>query len=83
MTPDARKYNPDPAHARTLIERIQATGKPQRWIAEGLGISERRVRYLIAGSRIVNGETLAVAMSYTEQLALECLADAAEVAALD
>jgi hypothetical protein len=82
-TPDARKYNPDPANARALIERIQAVGKSQRWIADRLGVGDRRIRYLIAGERIVNGQTLEVKMSYAEQFALECLADAAEVMSLD
>jgi hypothetical protein len=84
MLPDAgTHYNPDPANARGLIERIQAAGKSQRWIAERLGVTDRRIRYLIAGERIVNGDTLAVTMSYTEQFALECLADAADVLRLE
>jgi hypothetical protein len=83
MTPDSRKYNAAPENARALIERIQAVGKSQRWIAERIGVSDRRIRYLIAGERIANGQTLAVEMSYTEQFALEALAEAAEVMSLD
>jgi hypothetical protein len=72
MTPDARKHTPNPEVARALYERI---GKSQKWIAERIGISERRFRYLIAGSREVEGKTVAVLLTYPEQFALECLAD--------
>jgi len=44
-------------------------------------VSDRRVRYILNGSRIVNGEPTPVAMSYTEQFALECLAEAVKAAA--
>ena len=58
-----------------LLERI---GKSQRWIAERTGISERRLRYLAAGGRLVSTEFVATEMSYIEFFALGCLAEAAE-----
>lgn len=61
---------------RALMERI---GKSQRWIAERTGISERRLRYLAAGGRLVSGEFVPTEMSYIEQFALEQLAQAAEI----
>ncbi|WP_276530649.1 hypothetical protein [Burkholderia multivorans] len=41
------------------------------------------MRYLIAGTRDVDGKQVEVATSYPEQFALECLADAAEVMRLE
>jgi plasmid maintenance system antidote protein VapI len=77
MTPNCPKNFAPPADAvRALVARI---GKSQRWIAERIGISERRLRYLIAGTRDVEGKQVAVTLSYPEEFALECLADAAEV----
>ena len=76
MTPNCpQKFESTPEIARALVERI---GKSQRWIAERIGISERRLRYLVAGSRDVEGKTVAVTLTYAEQFALECLASAAE-----
>jgi hypothetical protein len=80
MTPDARKHQESPEYVRELVERI---GKSQRWIAERIGISERRLRYLIAGTRDVDGKPVDVKLAYPEQFALECLANAAEVMRLD
>lgn len=77
MTPNADNYNPSTEYAKDLIEKI---GKSQVWIAKRLGVSDRRIRYIVNGSRIVNGETVDVRMSYTEQFALEALAKAAEAA---
>jgi hypothetical protein len=76
MTPDADNHSPTPETVRSLVERI---GKSQFWIAATIGISERRLRYLIAGSRELEGKTVEVAVTYPEQFALECLARAAEV----
>lgn len=73
MTPNADNYNPSTEYAKELIEKI---GKSQVWIAKRLGVSDRRIRYIVNGSRIVNGETIDVKMSYTEQFAMECLAEA-------
>jgi DNA-binding transcriptional regulator LsrR (DeoR family) len=80
MTPDARNHREAPELVRQLVERI---GKSQRWIAERVGISERRLRYLIAGTRDVEGKKVDVTTTYPEQFALECLAQAAEVMRLD
>lgn len=78
MIPNAETYNGATEYAQSLIERI---GKSQTWIAKRIGISDRRVRYILKGSRIVNGIETEVRMIYTEQFALECLADAVERAA--
>lgn len=76
MTPDSDNHVPKPETVRTLVDRI---GKSQYWIATTIGISERRLRYLIAGSRDVDGKTVEVLVTYPEQFALECLALCAEV----
>lgn len=78
MTPNAEQYKPDTAYAQQLVERI---GKSQTWISKRLGVTDRRVRYILKGSRIVNGAETAVHMTYCEQFALECLAAAVEGAA--
>ena len=78
MTPDADLYKPATEYAAELVRRI---GKSQTWIAKRLGVSDRRIRYILNGSRVVNGETVDVRMSYCEQFALECLAKAIEEAA--
>ncbi len=75
MTPDARHHNETLEYFHSLVARID---KSQRWISERIGISERRVRYLIAGSRDMDGKTAPVTMTYPEQFALEALASAAE-----
>lgn len=75
MTPNSDNHDPKPETVRALVERI---GKSQFWIATTIGISERRLRYLIAGSREVEGKTTDVEITYPEQFALECLAQAAE-----
>lgn len=80
MTPNADNHDPRPETVRSLVERI---GKSQFWIAATIGISERRLRYLIAGSREVDGKTTDVEMTYPEQFALESLAQAAETLAQD
>ena len=78
MTPDSDNHAPKPETVRALVERI---GKSQFWIAATIGISERRLRYLIAGSREVDGKTVEVLVTYPEQFALECLALSAEAIA--
>ncbi|MEX3933289.1 hypothetical protein AB4Y32_16050 [Paraburkholderia phymatum] len=65
---------------RELVKRID---KSQYWIACTIGISERRLRYLLAGSREVDGKTVAVTMTYAEQYALQDLARAAEIMRLE
>lgn len=79
MIPNAENYNGATEYAQSLVERI---GKPQTWIAKRLGVSDRRVRYILKGSRIVNGVETEVRMTYTEQFTLECLVAAVEAAAL-
>lgn len=74
MTPDSDNHVPKPETVRALVERI---GKSQFWIATTIGISERRLRYLLSGSREVDGKTVEVLVTYPEQFALECLAQAA------
>lgn len=77
MTPDCpENFSPTTEQARTLVARI---GKSQRWIAERLGIGERHLRYVLNGTREVNGKTVPVLMTYLEQYALEELALAMEV----
>lgn len=76
MIPNNQDIKPTAEDFRALMERI---GKSQRWIAERTGISERRLRYLAAGGRLVSGEFVPTEMSYIEQFALESLANAAEV----
>lgn len=76
MTPNCpENFASTPEIARALVERI---GKSQRWIAERIGIGERKMRYVLAGSREVDGKQIAVTLTYAEQFALECLASAAE-----
>jgi plasmid maintenance system antidote protein VapI len=76
MTPNAQNHTPTPEYLRQLIKRID---KSQRWIAEASGISERRLRYLVAGKRTIADDEKPVLMDYTEQYVLEQLADAADV----
>ncbi|AXE31622.1 hypothetical protein DK842_17985 [Chromobacterium phragmitis] len=80
MTPNAANYNPAHEYALQLIERITSTGKSQKWIADRLGVTDRRIRYIVAGRRIVNGAPQDVRLSYCEQFALECLIAAIEAA---
>lgn len=70
MTPNSADSRASPDYVRELVQRI---GKPQRWIADRVGISERHLRYLIAGSRKVDDKIVDVKLSYPEQFALECL----------
>jgi hypothetical protein len=71
MVPNSEGRQESSDYVRALIEQI---GQSQRWIAERIGISERRLRYLIAGSREIDGKVVDVKLSYPEQFALECLA---------
>ena len=75
MLPTPTAYNKSPEYARELVARI---GRPQTWIADNSGISRRRLQYIIAGSREVDGELRSVSLTYPEQFTLECLANAAE-----
>jgi hypothetical protein len=61
---------------RDLMARI---GKTQLWVADQTGISRRRIQYLLVGSKNFAGEMQAVSLTYCEQFALECLAEAGEI----
>ena len=63
-------------YMRDLMERI---GKTQLWVAAQTGISRRRIQYLLVGSKEFSGESQPVSLTYPEQFALECLADAGDV----
>lgn len=62
MKPNASKQNPDPAYLRELLERASLS---QREAARRIGISERVMRYYLAGEREA---------PYPVQYALESLA---------
>jgi hypothetical protein len=74
MTPDAKNIKNDPAYFAGLIKRI---GMPHDWLAKQSGISRRRLLYLAAGERMIDGVLKPVLMSYPEQFLLECLAQEA------
>jgi transcriptional regulator with XRE-family HTH domain len=63
MTPDAIGFNPSPDYIRGLISQIPLS---QREIARRIGVSDRYIRALVAGSR---------ECSYPVQFCLEVLAD--------
>jgi hypothetical protein len=71
MTPNAELYNPSTEYADKLVTRI---GQTPTWIAKRIGVTDRRIRYILDGSRTVKGVTSPIQMTYTEQFALECLA---------
>ena len=71
MTPNAEFYNPSTEYADKLISRI---GQTPSWIAKRIGVTDKRIRYILEGERTVKGETTQIQMTYTEQFALECLA---------
>lgn len=74
MIPDNQNTDHTQADFAQLMTDI---GKSQRWIAERTGISERRLRYLMAGGRLVGTEFIPTAMSYPEFHLLQELAQAA------
>lgn len=63
MTPDSARYNPSPDRIRGLIAAIPLS---QREIARRIGVSDRYIRALVAGSR---------ECSYPVQFCLETLAE--------
>lgn len=71
MTPNAERYNPSTDYADKLISRI---GQTPSWIAKRIGVTDKRIRYILDGERTVKGESTPIQMTYTEQFALECLA---------
>jgi hypothetical protein len=75
MTPNAEFYKPTPEYADKLISQI---GQTPSWIAKRIGVTDKRIRYILDGERTVKGETTPIKMTYTEQFALECLAAAAK-----
>jgi hypothetical protein len=70
MIPNAELYNPSTEYADKLVTRI---GQTPAWIAKRIGVTDRRIRYILDGSRTVKGVTSPIQMTYTEQFALECL----------
>lgn len=48
LKPDATLHNPDPEHIRGLIKD---TGLSQREVARRLGVTDRLIRYYVAGER--------------------------------
>lgn len=70
MTPNAELSNPSTEYADKLISRI---GQTPSWIAKRIGVTDKRIRYILDGERTVKGETTPIQMTYTEQFALECL----------
>ena len=77
MFPNAERYNHSTEYANKLVDRI---GQTPAWIALRLGITEKRMRYILAGSRTIKGDTTEILMSYAEQFCLECLAAEAKAA---
>ena len=77
MYPNADRYNPDTEYANKLVDRI---GQTPAWIAQRIGVTEKRMRYILAGSRTIKGDTTEIIMSYAEQFCLECLAAEAKAA---
>ena len=75
MTPNAEFYKPTTEYADKLISQI---GQTPSWIAKRIGVTDKRIRYILDGERTVKGETTPIQMTYTEQFALECLADVSE-----
>ena len=75
MLPKPATLNTTPEFFRELCAR---TGQSQIWIADNSGISRRRIQYLHAGTRLINGISQPVKLSYPEQFCIECLAEAAE-----
>lgn len=75
MTPNAEFYKPTAEYADRLISQI---GQTPSWIAKRIGVTDKRIRYILDGERTVKGETTPIQMTYCEQFALECLAAAAK-----
>lgn len=71
MTPNAEFYKPTTEYADKLVTRI---GQTPAWIAKRIGVTDKRIRYILEGSRTVKGVTTEIQMTYPEQFALECLA---------
>ena len=77
MLPKPSNHNTSLEYFHDLCARI---GRSQEWMAQNSGISRRRIQYLFAGYRLVEGERKAAQITYSEQFSLECLAEAIELA---
>ena len=77
MLPNPSKHNTSLEFFHGLCASI---GRSQEWIAQNSGISRRRIQYLAAGYRLVNGEKRAALITYCEQFCLECLGEATKLA---
>lgn len=75
MMPRPETLDTSPEFVNELCERI---GKSREWIADNSGISRRRIQYLLAGYRVINGEKKPVELSYPEMFVLQTLAEAGE-----
>jgi hypothetical protein len=75
MLPTPSNHNTSPEYFKSLCDRI---GQSQEWIAQNSGISRRRIQYLAAGYRMINGERKDVEITYPEQFSLETLAEAGD-----
>lgn len=71
MRPDSSRHTPSTAAVRALVHQCQeAHGLSQAGVAARIGISSRRLEYLLSGRRGAKRVT----MTYPEQFALEALA---------
>lgn len=77
MFPNAERYNHSTEYANKLVDRI---GQTPAWIAQRIGVTEKRMRYILAGVRTIKGDSTEILMSYAEQFCLECLAAEAKAA---
>ena len=77
MFPNAERYNHSTEYANKLVDRI---GQTPAWIASRIGVTEKRMRYILAGSRTIKNDTTEIFMSYAEQFCMECLAVEAKAA---
>lgn len=77
MYPNAERYNPDTEYANKLVDRI---GQTPAWIALRIGITEKRMRYILTGARTIKGDSTEIFMTYAEQFCMECLAVEAKAA---
>lgn len=70
MKPNPSTHQPTHAYFMALRKRLNASAK---WIAQHTGISQRRIEYLTAGERLINGKRVETHMTYPEQWILECV----------
>lgn len=77
MTPNVSNHRPERDYFLSLIAQ---TGKSRAWCGRQLGVCATRLTYLAKGERNQNGKIYPVHMTYVEQFALECLAEAMSTA---